>query len=67
MKFDKVKIEHINLAIKDFKEKGFPEGFKQSAYFDVNMEGTLYPPKPIMSYANYHATGEESINNFRVA
>ena len=28
MKFDKVQIELINLAIKDFKEKGFPEGFR---------------------------------------
>jgi 5-methylcytosine-specific restriction endonuclease McrBC GTP-binding regulatory subunit McrB len=64
MKFDKVSTEHINLAIKDFKEKGFPEGFKQSAYFDIEIEGELYPPKPIMAYANYHATGEEPTNNF---
>ncbi|WP_415374227.1 hypothetical protein [Patiriisocius sp. Uisw_017] len=34
MKFDKVNLEHINLAINDFKEKGFPEGFKQSAYLE---------------------------------
>ncbi|MFT4802734.1 MAG: 5-methylcytosine-specific restriction protein B, partial [Flavobacteriaceae bacterium] len=64
MKFDKVKIEHVNLAIKDFKEKGFSSGFKASAYFDVELEGTLYPPKPVMAYANYHATGEVPINNF---
>jgi hypothetical protein len=31
MKFDKVKIEHINLSLKDFKEKGFPESLKASA------------------------------------
>ena len=37
MKFDKVQIELINLAIKDFKEKGFPEGFKASAYFDIEI------------------------------
>ena len=30
MKFDKVNLEHINLGVKDFNEKGFPEGFKQS-------------------------------------
>jgi hypothetical protein len=38
MKFNKVNLEHINLAIEDFKEKGFPKGFKQSAYFDVNID-----------------------------
>ena len=64
MKFVKVNIEHINLALQDFKVKGLPVGFKQSAYFDVEIEGELYPPKPIMAYANYHATGEEPTNNF---
>ena len=64
MKFDKVNIEHITLALQDFKKKGLPFGFKSSAYFDVEIEGELYPPKPIMAYANYHATGEEPTNNF---
>ncbi len=64
MKFDKVSTEHINLAIKDFKEKGYPDGFKASAYFDIEIKGELYPPKPIMAYANYHATGGKPINNF---
>lgn len=64
MKFDKVKIEHITLALQDFKEKGLPEGFKASAYFDVEIEGQLYPPKPIMAYAKFHATGEKPTNNF---
>ena len=64
MKFDKVKIEHINLALQDFNDQGLPEGFKASAYFDIEIDGELYPPKPIMAYANYHATGEEPTNNF---
>tara|TARA_B110000967_G_C18763620_1_gene499199 strand:- start:39 stop:905 length:867 start_codon:yes stop_codon:yes gene_type:complete len=64
MKFDKVQIEHISLAIKDFKGKSLPDGFKASAYFDVEIDDALYPPKPIMAYANYHATGEEPSNNF---
>lgn len=64
LKFDKVNIEHITLALQDFKKKGLPFGFKSSAYFDVEIEGELYPPKPIMAYANYHATGEEPTNNF---
>ena len=64
MKFEKVNIEHLNLALQDFKGKGFPEGFKSSAYFDVEIDGELYPPKPIMAYANYHATGEEPTNDF---
>lgn len=64
MKFDNVNIEHITLALKDFKQKGLPDGFKASAYFDVEIDGELYPPKPIMAYANFHATGEEPTNNF---
>ena len=64
MKFNKVILENINLAIKDFNEKGLPDGFGASAYFDVEIEGELYPPKPIMAYANYHATGENPKNNF---
>ena len=64
MKFDKVQIEHISLAIKDFRGKSLPDGFKASAYFDVEIDDALYPPKPIMAYANYHTTGEEPSNNF---
>lgn len=64
MKFDKVLKSHITLAIKDFNDQGLPEGFKASAYFDIEIDGELYPPKPIMAYANYHATGEEPTNNF---
>lgn len=66
MKFDKVTIEHIHLAIKDFEDKGFPEGFKQSAYFDVNLNGSLYPPKPIMAYANFHAIDEEGFEFIKI-
>ncbi len=61
MKFDKVEIEHINLTIKDFKDKGFPDVFKASAYFDIEVEGVLYPPKLIMAYANYHAIEEKHL------
>jgi len=64
MKFDKIQRQHITLALHDFKEKGLPDGFKASAYFDVEIEGALYPPKPIMAYANFHATGEKPTNNF---
>ena len=61
MKFDKLRIEHINLALQDLKDKGFPKGFKASSYFDVEIGGALYPPKPVMAYANYHATALPSI------
>lgn len=64
MKFDKVNIEHITLGVNNFNEKDIPEGFGPSNYFDVEIDGVLYPPKPIMAYANYHATGEEPENNF---
>ena len=50
--------------MQDFKGKGLPFGFRPSNYFDVEIEGELYPPKPIMAYANYHATGEEPTNDF---
>lgn len=64
MKFDKVQIEHINLALEDYQTKGIPEGFGASNYFDIEIEGALYPPKVIMAYANFHATGEKPTNNF---
>ena len=64
MKFDEVREKHIELAIKDFESHGFPDGFKQSAYFDVKIKGKYYPPKPIMAYANFHAKGAEPVNNF---
>ena len=43
MKFDKVQIEHITPAIEDFNSKGLPKGFKVSAYFDIEIDGGLYP------------------------
>lgn len=58
----KINIEHINLAIKDFKDKGFPDGFKASAYFDIEVEGALYPLKPIVAYANYQAIREKPLS-----
>ena len=64
MKFDEVREKHIELAIKDYESYGIPDGFKQSAYFDVKIKGKYYPPKPIMAYANFHAKGVEPINNF---
>ena len=64
MKFEKIQIENVILALQDFKKNGLPVGFKASTYFDVEIEGELYPPKPIMAYANYNATGEEPTNNF---
>jgi len=42
MKFDKIQRQHITLALHDFKEKGLPDGFKASAYFDVEIDGELY-------------------------
>ena len=43
MKFEKIQIEHVILALQDFKKNGLPVGFKESAYFDVEIEGGLYP------------------------
>lgn len=64
MDFDEVKKEHIIQAIKDFEQKGYPNGLSDSKYYDVEIQGQLYPPKPIMAYANMHASGKEPGNYF---
>ena len=64
MDFEEVKKEHILQAIKDFEEKGYPNGLSDSKYYDVKIKGQLYPPKPIMAYANMHASGKEPGNYF---
>ncbi|GAK89675.1 hypothetical protein JCM19297_297 [Nonlabens ulvanivorans] len=48
MEFDKVTAQHIEQGIKDFEEKGYPNGFGPSSTYDVLYEGKLYPPKAIM-------------------
>lgn len=57
MLFDKVTLENIKTAVNHFNEKGIPEGFSPSKYYDVKINKTFYPPKPIMAIANYYATG----------
>lgn len=57
MEFDKVTAQHIKQGIKDYEEKGYPDGFGPSSTYDIRFEGKLYPPKAIMAYANYHAAG----------
>lgn len=64
MLFDEVTIEHIRLAVKDFNKTGIPNGFSTSKYYDVKIENTLYPPKPIMAIANHYATGRKIENYF---
>lgn len=48
MLFDQVTAQHIQQGIKDFEEKGFPNGFGPSSTYDIRFEGKLYPPKAIM-------------------
>lgn len=57
MLFEKVKKKHILQAIKDYEEKGFPNGFGASSTYDLVYHDTHYPPKAIMAYANFHAEG----------
>jgi len=64
MLFSTVTPENIKSAIKDFNQKGIPEGFNSSKYYDVKIDGILYPPKPIMAIANYYATGRKIENYF---
>ena len=65
MRFLQVNEVHIVKAAKAFKTEGCPSGFSLSTYYDVEIEGELYPPKAIMAYANQLATGEPPENNFK--
>jgi len=64
MLFDKVTIENIKQAVNDINKKGIPDGFSSSKYYDVKINGVLYPPKPIMAIANFYATGRKVENYF---
>ncbi|WP_033957526.1 MrcB family domain-containing protein [Psychroserpens jangbogonensis] len=64
MLFDKVSLENIKTAVNDLKISGIPEGFSSSKFYDVKIDGVLYPPKPIMAVANFYATGKTVGNYF---
>jgi len=64
MLFDKVSLENLRTAVNDLNQKGIPDGFSTSKYYDVKIDGTLYPPKPIMAIANFYATGKTIGNYF---
>ena len=57
MEFEKVKKEHVLQGIKDFEEKGYPNGFGPSSTYDIVYKGKNYAPKTIIVYANFHANG----------
>lgn len=63
--FEKVKEEHIIKGIQDFKDKGIPNGFGSSSTYDLVYQGNTYPPKAIMAYANYHASGRKVERYFK--
>lgn len=65
MIFKNVTQEHIIQGIKDFEEKGLPNGYGPSSTYDLSYEGKRYPPKAIMAYANYHAEGRTIEPYFR--
>ncbi|WP_067145088.1 MrcB family domain-containing protein [Pseudotamlana agarivorans] len=64
MLFDEVSLEHINKAVDHLNKKGLPDEFSTSKFYDVKIDGVLYPPKPIMAIANYYATGKTVGNYF---
>jgi len=64
MLFDKVNLEHIKKAVNHLNQKGIPEGFSSSKFYDVKIDEILYSPKPIMAIANYYATGKTIDNYF---
>ncbi|WP_417237067.1 MULTISPECIES: EVE domain-containing protein [Flavobacteriaceae] len=65
MLFDKVKPEHILHGIKDYKEKGLPNGFGPSTTYNLVHDGENYPPKAVMAYANFHASGRKIERYFK--
>lgn len=65
MIFDKVKREHILQGIKDFEENDYPNGFGPSSTYDVVYNDKRYPPKAIMAYANFHASGRKIERYFK--
>lgn len=62
--FSNVQQEHIAKAIEVYEAKGVPDGLSSSKFYDVKINNTLYPPKPIMAYANYYASDIEPHNYF---
>ncbi|MDO6600641.1 McrB family protein [Tenacibaculum sp. 1_MG-2023] len=65
MLFEKVKREHVLKGIKDFEEKGLPNGFGPSSTYDLIYNDKPYPPKAIMAYANYYAEGRKIERYFK--
>ncbi|NQY28186.1 MAG: AAA family ATPase [Flavobacteriaceae bacterium] len=65
MLFDKVTSEHIRKGIKDFEEKGLPNGFRASTSYDLIIVDKRYPPKAIMVYANFHAISKPISRYFK--
>jgi hypothetical protein len=53
-----ISIVHIQLALKQIDQEGFPEN-RDSKKFVLVQEGKSYPPKYVLSIANYYANGEE--------
>lgn len=49
--------EHLEKAVEKIDKEGIPAN-GDSQYYDVKYNGNLYPPKLIVSYANYFANGE---------
>ena len=50
--------EHILRALDKIKKEGFPEG-RSSRKFNLVLQGKRYPPKYVISIANYFANGRE--------
>lgn len=65
MLFEKVKEEHIIQGIKDYERKGLPNGFGASSTYDLVYRNKTYPPKAIMAYANFYASGRKIERYFK--
>lgn len=63
--FQKVQKEHILQGIKDFEKQGYPNEFGPSSTYDLVVGGKEYPPKAIMAYANFRASGRKIERYFK--
>ena len=56
---DYITKENIISAIKRFDVEGLPDSSADSQYYDLLYNGKKYPPKVIVSYANFYAKGKD--------
>ena len=63
---DSLTHEYVVKAIQDFKENGYPKGYKQSHTYSVMHDGEQFSPPSIYALAIKQMTGELPKSKFSV-